>query len=102
MASSLRQAFAGLAQQLVVGHLADERLLELARADRRRAHAADRHRGARDFAGRVLDQQRRRRHDGEIAVAAGKLDEGIAVAFRPDRKAHARSAISSGSIAGVM
>ena len=45
-----------------------------------------RDRGAGDLAAVDL-QQRRRRHDGEIAVAAGELDERRLVAGRPERNA---------------
>ena len=47
-------------------------------------------------------QQRRRRHDGEIAVPARELDEAVAVAGRPERKAHCGQRSRSSSIAGVM
>ena len=58
-------------------------------AQRRRAHAAERQRRARDFAGGVFLEQRRRRDNGEIAVAAGKFDEGRTVPRRPAGKTRA-------------
>ncbi len=94
-------ALAGVAKQRRVWRLADDRRFERARAGGRRAHAADRHRGARDPAGAVGFQQRRRRGDGEVAMPARELDEGITGA-----RAHCgkRTAVRSSfpSIAGVI
>ena len=84
----LAAGLAGLAQKLVVGRLADQRLLDLGGAHRRHADAAERHRRARDLAGAILGQQRRRRDDGEVAVPAREFDEAVAVAVRPEREAH--------------
>src|SRR5262244_1286647 len=47
-------ALARIAQEFVVRHVADERLLDRGGAHRRRAHAAERNRGARDLAGGLL------------------------------------------------
>src|SRR5262245_44864787 len=79
---------ADLAQELVVRALADQRLLDRTGADWRRAHTAERDGRAGDLAGAILDQQRRRRHDREIAMAASELDEAMAVRLRPKRKPH--------------
>src|SRR5580704_16516089 len=79
----LAQRFANFAQPLVLDDLADQRALDLACPHRRRSHAAERQRRARYLAVLILLDQRRRRDDGEIAVATGELDEGVAVAGRP-------------------
>ena len=86
IASSLPQRLAEFAQPLVVDFFADQRALDVAGAQRRRAHAAERERRAGDFAGGVFLEQRRRRDDGEIAVAAGKFDEGRTVPRRTSRE----------------
>ena len=79
-------AFAGLGEQFARRRLPGDGLLDLGGAHRRDRDAADCDRGARDLAAVDL-QQRRRRHDGEIAVAAGELDERRLVAGRPERNA---------------
>ena len=79
----LAQCFANFAQPLFRDDLADQRTLDLACPHRRRPHAAERQRRARHLAVIVLFDERRRRDDGEIAVTARELDEGIAVPGRP-------------------
>src|SRR5262245_50026782 len=59
----LAAGFAQVPQRLVVGHAADQRLLDLAYAHRRDRDAAERDRGARDLAVAVVGEQSRRRHD---------------------------------------
>ncbi len=88
-ASQLAQRLAEFAQPLVVDRLADQRALDVAGAQRRRAQAAEGQRRAGDFAGAVFLDERRRRDNGEIAVAAGKLDEGSTVPLRPAGKRRA-------------
>src|SRR5215470_9323304 len=80
-------ALADLAQERVVRTVADEPLFDLARPHRRRPHAAERDRGARDLAGAILDDERRRRYDREVAMAAGELDKAVAMRLRPKWKA---------------
>ena len=77
------QNFADLAQAFVADGLADQRALDFARPQRRRAHAAERNRRARYLAAAVLFDQRRRRDNREIAVPARKFDEAMAVPRRP-------------------
>ena len=59
---------AGFAQELVLGHLPDQRLLDFGGAFWRHADAAEGHRGAGDLAGFVLDQECRRGDNCEVAV----------------------------------
>ena len=101
MASSLRQVSLASRNSLSSGTWPIRRLLQRGGADRHHAHAADGHGGARDFSGRILDEQRRRRHDGEIAMPPGELDEAMAVALGHTGNRTAVR-ISFGSIAGVM
>ena len=82
----LPQRLAQFAQPLVVDFFADQCALDVAGAQRRRAHAAEGERRAGDFAGGVFLKQRRGGDDGEIAVAAGKFDEGGTVPRRPGGK----------------
>src|ERR1700719_959533 len=79
-------AFAGLAQEFDVRRMADERGFQLARPHRAGAHAAQRNGRAGDPAGAIDLKQRRGRHNGEIAVAAGEFHERIAVLGGPRRK----------------
>src|SRR5712691_5499964 len=83
----LAAALANRAQKLVVRTMADQRLLDLARTHRRCAHAAERDRGTGDLAGAILNDERRSRHDREVAMAAGKLHKAVAMRLRPERKA---------------
>src|SRR5262245_66046499 len=75
----LAAALAGVAENRACRRLSDDRLLDLVGADWRRPHTADRHRGARDLAAGITLEQDGGRRDGEVAVPARKLDEGIAV-----------------------
>src|SRR5262249_31240108 len=89
-------ALAGVAEQLLGRRLSEQRLLELARADRRRSHAADRHRDAAELAGGIRIDQGGGRGDGEVAMPAGEIHEsgGPAVLARAEtaRRPRARSA----------
>src|SRR5437870_3681643 len=84
----LAAGLAGLAQELVIRTLTDERSLDIRGADRRRAHAAERERSAGDLTGAIFDQQCCRRYDREIAMPAGELHKPIAMRPWPERKAH--------------
>src|SRR5438128_683753 len=75
----LAAGLAGLAQELVIRTLTDERPLDIRGADRRRAHAAERERSAGDLTGAIFDQQCCRRYDREIAMPAGELHKPIAM-----------------------
>src|SRR5580692_1345103 len=79
----LAQYFTNFAQPFFLDDLADQRTLDLACPHRRRPHAAERQRRARYLAVPIFLDQRRRRDDGEVAVTAGELDEGVAVPGRP-------------------
>ena len=68
-------ALAGVAEQLVGRRLSEQRLLELARADRRRSHAADRHRDAAELAGGI--------RIGYLAVSEAPAALG-SIEHRPD------------------
>src|SRR2546430_15733386 len=72
----LAAALAGVTEKRACRQLTDDRLLDLAGAARRRPHAADRHRGARDLAAGIALEQHGSRGDGEVAVPAGKIDGG--------------------------
>ena len=99
IASSERQLSQAARNSSLAGDLPDDGLLDLAGAHRDR-HAADGDRGARDLAAVDL-QQRRRRDDGEIAVAAGELDEGAALCRAGQSGMRIAVTISFSSMAGV-
>ncbi len=75
----LPAAFASGTEKLACRHLPDDCLFDFTRADRRRSHAADGHRGAGELAGRVSLDQDGGRRDGEITVPARELNKGITV-----------------------
>ena len=86
IASIERQLSQALANKSLAGAWPVMACLDLSGAHRGDRDAADGQRGAADLAAVDL-QQRRRRHDGEIAVAAGELDERRLVPGRPERDA---------------